>query len=1087
MIPQRTRLPLYRPNYERYKAQYQLAAQHAQKAVTESLIRLGFTPQTHIFASGSAAPRRKPAGTTGVQPQGVSAPPAQNALVPIRSWWQTKTLGIRKLIAPQSIDGAALRVANIIRDYNGQNAIHLARADSELSGWRASFDRTPVPQDWRYDPSKPLPRNYAFMAESERGGANLTPNERELKAQFGRMFQEVIDEVHRVKPTALQSLIQDYFPHIWQDPAEAQRVFAAIIGDRSLEGSKAFLRQRVLAYIEDGLKHGLRPISDNPIDIILTKLHEVRKFVTAQDILREAKEIGARKFVYAFEKPPEGWVKVDDPTSTVHGPPFVTLPEAFDEQMRVKTVELLERLGISHERVTRLGGKRWGTYETGGTGIRSRFAGPLSIYWHELGHGLQERYGWIDSILPGVALAGKSPLAVELRALADLRFEGQTATKSFQKYVRTKDEKAAVMLEAYVHAPDRMKAVAPTIFARVRQFIADRPELHPIEEIRPSLVIGSSKQQVPVGGMVTLGHYYMPEGAAAVLKNYLSPGLQGFGIIRNLRTASNILNAAQLGMSAFHAGFTSIDAAVSTWALGLQYVSRGQFAKGFGRIAASPLAPLTNYYTGKAVQAEMLRPGSGEVKILGVRHQLSPEGQARVQEIAQLAVRAGLRATIDPFWKTQVTRNIVRAFHEGGVKGYSATILRAPFAIVEQLMRPILEFLVPRQKLGVFAGLARSGMDRLGPTADIYAVREAMARAADATEDRMGQMTYDNLFYNRVVKDVALMGFRAYGWTYGKYRSLIGGVADTLTTPARVARGEPVISDRMSYLIALPMVAAAIGATMNYVLTGEAPNDWRDLFLPRTGKFDANGNPQRISPPTYLKDFLSDWHDAPDLKKMLGSFYHKLNPWISTAVDIARNSDFYNTKIINEDDPWLKQQADRIGYLLKSATPFSVTGAVRLSESRGGISDYVLPFFGFVPSKTVLTMTPAQNRAVELFRASLPVGSRTQEQAAHSKLISQLIRDARENDPTSLSRALGNGSLQPNDSKRILSGLRTTPFQYQVSKLGLADAMKVWDLANDQERDQARLIVLKKFGTSKTVSQDEKLTYWRAFMDDTRQ
>jgi hypothetical protein len=68
-------------------------------------------------------------------------------------------------------------------------------------------------------------------------------------------------------------------------------------------------------------------------------------------------------------------------------------------------------------------------------------------------------------------------------------------------------------------------------------------------------------------------------------------------------------------------------------------------------------------------------------------------------------------------------------------------------------------------------------MERLGPNADIHAVRDAMARAADSTEDRMGQMTYDNLFYNRMVRDAALLGFRAYGWTFGKYRALFGGAA----------------------------------------------------------------------------------------------------------------------------------------------------------------------------------------------------------------------------------------------------------------------------------------------------------------------
>ncbi|HEX8899094.1 MAG TPA: hypothetical protein VF751_10375, partial [Chthoniobacterales bacterium] len=286
--------------------------------------------QTKLFAQGASSPRPTPMVPPPTAANiAASLPPARLAAVPMLNWWEKKTLGIRKAVAPQTIDLHARRVANIIRDYNGQQANALAQADAELAKWRASFDRTPVARDWKYSPGEPLPRNYAFMAESERGGTGLTPNERTLKAAIDRMFTEAVDEVHRVKPEALKTLIQDYFPHLWKDPEAAQRAMAAILGDRRLEGSKAFLKQRALAYIEDGLKLGLRPLSDNPIDMVLTKLHEVRRFVAAQDILREAKEIGARKFVYIFEQPPEGWTKIDDPTTAVQAPPFVSVPEAF--------------------------------------------------------------------------------------------------------------------------------------------------------------------------------------------------------------------------------------------------------------------------------------------------------------------------------------------------------------------------------------------------------------------------------------------------------------------------------------------------------------------------------------------------------------------------------------------------------------------------------------------------------------------------------------------------------------------------------------------------------------------------------------
>ena len=73
--------------------------------------------------------------------------------------------------------------------------------------------------------------------------------------------------------------------------------------------------------------------------------------------------------------------------------------------------------------------------------------------------------------------------------------------------------------------------------------------------------------------------------------------------------------------------------------------------------------------------------------------------------------------------------------------------------------------------------------------------------------------------------------------------------------------------------------------------------------------------------------------------------------------------------------------------MLKSAVPFSVSGAIKLSESKPGLNEYLLPFFGFVPAKKVLGMSAAQGRAAELYRDALPAGARTAAQADHSRLL----------------------------------------------------------------------------------------------------
>jgi hypothetical protein len=50
-------------------------------------------------------------------------------------------------------------------------------------------------------------------------------------------------------------------------------------------------------------------------------------------------------------------------------------------------------------------------------------------------------------------------------------------------------------------------------------------------------------------------------------------------------------------------------------------------------------------------------------------------------------------------------------------------------------------------------------------------------------ENRMGQMTYDNLFMNRTAKDLAMLTVRSVGWNIGTLREIGGGIGDVVRQP----------------------------------------------------------------------------------------------------------------------------------------------------------------------------------------------------------------------------------------------------------------------------------------------------------------
>lgn len=1023
--------------------------------------------QGRVAASGTSAPRApKPLAV----PAPVAATPAPPA-GPLRTWLNNTSTGFKSLFGPQALSPEARGVGNALRHFMGENALAMTRADEALHGFRKEFDRSPVPANWRYNPAQPLPHNYAIIDALERDPASLPQRYQDLAKTFRDEFDWRIAEIQKYAPDALQKLIANYFPHVWQDPKRAGDAMAQV-ATRLFAGRKEFLKQRSLPFFRDGLERGLKPVSDNPVDLLLAKMHSMDKFLLALKATDEFKGTGAMKFKYALEKLPDGWQTIDDPSFIVHAPPVVTIKEAYDAELRTKTHELLQKLGVPEKRLATLGGKRWGLAYESPEQIKTRFGGPMGVYWHELGHILDWRYDLQNKFLK----QGKT-FDDELRALADRRLPaGQPRTRavvskttgkvvnrptSFATYVRKPEEKMAVMSEAYVHAPEVFQRVAPTVFKAFNQFIDAHPELHDIRDIKPSLRLGSSKIEHKLGGVLKLGDWMMPAGPAQVIKNYLSSGLANWAPFRTFKAASNILNAAQLGLSGFHLGFTSLDAATSRLAIGIEDLSKGHALKAAKTFASVPVSPVTNIMQGARMLREARRPGTTD---------------AETAQLVKALEQAGGRVGQDRFWQTDFLRRLKRAWHEGTATGYLKTIPLAPLTAIEQAMRPIMEYVVPRQKLGVFADMARRELERLGPGASVADTREAMRKAWDSVDNRMGQVVYDNLFYNRMVKDLALASFRAYGWQLGKYREGLGALSDTVDAGALALRGQrPEVSHRMAYAMALPLMVGTIGGLMTYLMTGQRPQDWRDYFMPRTGKLDANGNAARVHLPSYVKDVIAYG------KYPVTSLGHSLNPMFSSISDLWENKDFYGTQIRNPDDPLWRQGSDVARFAAKQFIPFSVSGVQKLQELKAPIQQQILPFFGITPVPVRLTMSPAQELAAEITAANLPSAPRTQEQFDRTKLVREILQDFRDGQNTAgrtaLAQGFQTGRLNVNTVTTILDKLQYTPLQFQVHHMDVPTAMRVWRVARPDERTSLTPMLALKVATSKTLTPDERQAY----------
>jgi N12 class adenine-specific DNA methylase/broad specificity phosphatase PhoE len=674
---------------------------------------------------------------------------AYNAGIKMRA----ATDDLMRLLAPAAREGAK-PAALAVRNRAAEFARSQARAEAALEGARKVLAALAVEQRWD------------FYDRAERGlpqrNASLAP----IAQEFRKLLDAGRKDVQDLGTGKLENFIENYLPHIYNDPAKAKSIFASYYSKRPMEGKKSFLKRRSFETLKDAMDAGLEPVSQNPVDMVVLKLAEMNRYVMAHRVLNDLKDQGVVHYVRAGQTPPPGYQKIDDQVATVFGP-----------------------------------------------------------------------------------------------------------------------AKGAVGL--------------------------------------PSTAEGVEPEDVRVFGRRIMGQYYAPEPAARIINNFLSPGLRETSpLFRGYLAGANAMNQFQLGFSAFHLGFTSVDAAVSKAALGIYQAAHGHPLQALksANPASIVAAPVTGIIRGDKILKEYYKPGSQA---------------SQIADIVDAMVMAGGRARMDSFYQSQMTQKMMDAFRaavEPGRNVFSrgqklgAGAIRAPFALAEQTVKPILEWIVPRQKLAVFADLAQFEMQRL--TEGKITPEElpaALARAWDSVDNRMGQLVYDNLFWHKATKDILMGTTRSVGWNTGTIREILGGTVDIrhlLPKPADPLdmkdtpsgwTWKPDMSTRLSYLIALPALLGLAGAVTYYLWHGHMPEHLIDCYLIP----DKKGN--RWWLPSYMKDVLGVAAEGP-MKVIKG----KLHPFLTGILEMLSNKDYFDRPIRNLDDPIMKQLQEEANFALQQMAPMSM-------------------------------------------------------------------------------------------------------------------------------------------------------------------
>jgi hypothetical protein len=854
-----------------------------------------------------------------------------------------------------------------------------------------------------------------------------------------------------------------------------------------LQGSAKFLKRRGYEWYTDGIAAGLEPVTWNPIEMMLMKGAEMRRYYEFHRNLNELAARGDRVFVKLGDDAPENFVTVRDKAFEVWAPPVTGLREAFDAGLREGLETFAKDNGIDLERKVSIGkgkGRAWGYSVSNANTIVTRFGGPDFVYPHEIGHAIEDQHHFLAAVTTDPnPLIGKA-LEDQINALADARFgHDPNAARSFRQYVREDDEKAAVIVQAYVSARDLFAKLAPDVLDRFEQFIAARPKLAPLADIRPTLTLGSDKAEKQIAGPQLVGHYYLPAEAARLYENMLAPSLLSkSAIVRGVFGANSFFTALNLGFSAFHLTGSLIRSMATEFDRALVGLTRGRLLTAAGGVFA-PLAPVLHYDLGRKLIKAWYKPDGVDPMTLRILDALRS---------------GGFRPKMSTAFRSQAGQQIRRAWRQAigqakeGTKGAAAaavanaslrTVQKSFPALMQAANWLTMEHGVPHLKSGAAYMLMVQELNKLGPNATQDQVREAARRVVDLSDERYGLLVYDNLLIPRWIKETMMMSQRAVGWNVGTGRAYAGAALETATMPRRILdaatgnakpEAEGVLTHRQAYAVGMFGLVGLAGALLTYLMTGHRPKELKDYYYPPTGEVDEHGRPIRLSLPTELRDVIGF------MQRPGQTITNKRSPLISIAGGILSNKDFWNEQVRDPESSRWQQTKDVAKFIGKQMLPISYTSEERLKEQGASPGKRALSFAGIQEAPRRESLTKAEQLAKDILERTRAQGGMSRQEADRVRAKIAILHTLRTGDEkateAAMQQAVNDGLLSQREAINLAKHSHENPLAMQVasSNVTVIEAIRIWNAATPIEREDIRQAVAHKIIHDPRLTPEQK-------------
>ena len=479
---------------------------------------------------------------------------------------------------------------------------------------------------------------------------------------------------------------------------------------------------------------------------------------------------------------------------------------------------------------------------------------------------------------------------------------------------------------------------------------------------------------------------------------------------------------------------------------------------GVKEIAASPFS---SFLTARAGGAAIKYVDNPEAFLAEARGQKFIERYPEAANLIADLFTGGGKLAMSQDYKI----NSIRTFREAVAQNnYIGAAVRGIPALSELMMKPLFETYIPRLKIGMFLKEYSNAVNERASELNSGAMTrpELARRTWDFVEDRLGEMNFDNLFWDRSFKSAMQVLVRSVTWKLGNIRGF-GKAFIEQGKEFKDAYDEgrlPTLAPEMGWALGVIALHATIGATMQYMMTGKKPEQLVDYFYPQ---IDSDGN--RLSIPTYARDAFHLWH------KPVGWVGASASGFISRALELWRNKDFFGVQVYDPEDSYTQNAVDMLVHM--TPLPFSVSSMAKMREKGEPVGKQAMGFAGFTKAPYYIEQSEAQQKAYDLMGEAMPQRARTKEEFARASLVKQYANEYKQamkkNDRNAegeiterMSADAKAGKLNYADIDRFVKKVAAEPLASTVGRLDVRDALQVWKVATPPEKRQLAGVMAEK-------------------------